>query len=975
MTNSNIKAALFDLDGVVAFSDKYHYEAWKKLADEQGWYFDEKINDRLRGVSRLESLEIILEINSVKATDKQKEEYAETKNDYYKELIKNISTDDLYNGVVEFITALREKGIKTAICSSSKNAEAILSGLGIEYLFDTVVTGCDIKNTKPDPEVFLLGAKKLEIHPFHCVVFEDAVAGIEAAHNAGMRSCGVGNDEVEQISDEFIKEYSEIDIDNFIESGKKSFFKFEAYKLYENAPRVRDINAVESKFALGNGYLGMRGVYEEDDALFEEYVCPGMYINGVFEKTDINHAVYCKGFATHDQYTVNLTDWRLISVYVDGEKMCFSNGKMLSHERYLDMWGGRLVREAVWESSTGKKIALKTVRIVSMEHFHSAAISYSVTPLNFSGEIEIKSEVRAVNPLLGKYATECVEKGSIENTDYITLRTLNTKISVCTALCERLNTDAHRTILSTDNGHIHTFKINAEKDRETVLEKFVSFFDDTDESTDIVREAVKEVNMRSAKGFSEFSENQADFWSNHRKYGEVKIKGNDRDDLAVRFNLFHLRQQIPSVSGYSVGATGLTGPHYSGKVFWDTEMYIIPYLNYTTADITKGLLMYRYKVLDKARERAAQMDGKGALYSWCSVDGEETSIVFEASTAEYHLQSDIAFAIERYVNQTGDYGFLYEYGAEIVFDTAKFMYDRGSFSEVNDGRFCFNAVCGPDEYACGVNNNFYTNMMLKHHFEYAKAVFDKMQLEAPSKLEELCKKLEITAEDAASWKNAAEKMYFKYNEKLGVYEQDDSFLTNDAVDMTKIPKNFDIRGILHPLNLWRIQVLKQADVVLLMFILGENYTKEEKKRSYEYYEPKTNHGSSLSAAIHAVMASEIDKDEQAYEYLRSAVYMDLADFKKNTAGGLHMACLGGAWMTVANGSLGMRDYPSGLLFNPKCPEAWDGYELDILYHGSRIHICVDKEKCVFKLTEGEPVAFKCKGENYFLESELSVKIK
>ena len=465
---------------------------------------------------------------------------------------------------------------------------------------------------------------------------------------------------------------------------------------------------------------------------------------------------------------------------------------------------------------------------------------------------------------------------------------------------------------------------------------------------------------------------QAEFWNKHWDNGNIYIEGNTTDDFAVRFNLFHLRQQVPCEGAKSVGATGLTGYSYSGKIFWDTEMYVIPYINYTQPQETKEMLMYRYKILDKARERAEQLDGKGALYSWCSIDGEETSVVFEASTAEYHINSDIAYAINRYYLSTGDTEFLYNYGAEILFETARFMYNRGGYIEEQGNRFCLNAVCGPDEYACGVNNNFYTNMMLKFHFEFAAEVYNKMKKEAPQRLSLLEDKTGITAAETEEWKTAANRMYYKYNEKLNIYEQDDSFVTNDSVDMDTIPKNYDIRAIMHPLDLWRKQVLKQADVVMLMFVLGENYSIDEKKSNYEYYEPKTNHGSSLSPAIHCIIANEIGKKEEAYEYFRSAAYMDLSDFKKNASAGMHMACLGGTWMTVLNGFLGMRDYNDKLIFEPNLPEAWTSCEADFMYKGSAMKVRATKSATEFVLINGAPVELECRGRKYTLKEKLTI---
>lgn len=972
-TNYNIRAALFDLDGVIAFTDKYHYLAWKKLAEEEGWYFDEDINNRLRGIPRMASLEVILECNNVSLDNAEKERLAKIKNDYYVELIKNVNDEDVYTGVKEFIKKLRDEGVKTAVCSSSKNANEVLGYLGISELFDAVVTGNDIKNAKPDPEIFLLGAEKVGIHPFNCVVFEDALMGIEGARRAGMKTCGVGDVETKGRADEFICEYSEIDIENFLESGKKCFFETTAFTLTERDFGLNNLNHTESLFALGNGYMGIRGVYDETDVETQDKEIPGMYINEVYEKEEYKHLWDCKGFARAEQFTVNLTDWRFVSVYIDGEKACFSNGTIKNHTRVLDMERGVLERKFEWESSNGKKILVSSVRMLNMKRVHSAQISYSVTPLNFDGMIELVSQVKTINDTNGIKATKKGESGITNGIRYVTLRTIKTDIMVAMACSHKTYGDLiEETEKEGENGFDYIIKMDVKEGKTVSLEKYVAFYTSADGTDNEIKSAVNEVKTNMSDGFSALAYEQKSFWNRHWEKGNVVIKGNKKDDFAVRFNLFHLRQQVPSEGAKSVGATGLTGYSYSGKIFWDTEMYIIPYINYTRPEETKEMLMYRYKILDKARKRAKELDGVGALYSWCSIDGDETSVVFEASTAEYHIECDVAYAINRYYRSTGDEEFLYNYGAEILFETARFMFGRGEYIEEQDGRFCLNAVCGPDEYACGVNNNFYTNMMLKFHFLFAVEVYEKIKREAGDVLTVLEKKTGVSEEEVMNWKQAAEKMYYRYNERLGIFEQDDSFVTNSPVDMDSVPKNFDVRMIMHPLDLWRKQILKQADVVMLMFVLGENYSLEEKKANYEYYEPKTNHGSSLSPAVHSIVANEVGKYNEAYDYFKSAAYMDLCDFKKNASSGIHMACLGGTWMNVVNGFLGMRDYKDKLIFNPHLPKEWESCELNFVYSGSEIKIKAEQDKTEFILLAGNAVEFECCGKIYTLSDKLTI---
>ncbi len=729
-----------------------------------------------------------------------------------------------------------------------------------------------------------------------------------------------------------------------------------------------DIGHAESIFALGNGYLGLRGTYDESDEEIGQE--SGMYINGVFETEPFAHLCKFKGFAENDQYTVNLPDWRIFDLYIDGEKACFSAKNIKEHERTLDFFGGKIDRKFVFETKSGKRADVNSIRLVSMERPHSAAVSYSVVA-EADCEVKIISKI-IKTPLINKKLVlhtekECLNKDGI----FLLTETNNSKMRAATAVSHKVFGSGD--VCMSNNEESYTYEISTVLKRGEMfrVEKYAAMYSDVDKEDDIMESAKSCVLKDAEDGFETLLKEQRDYWSDVWEKGDIVIDGNEKDQQAVRFSLFHLRQQLPCINNASVGATGLTGANYSGKVFWDTEMYLMPYYNYTEPETCKGLLMYRYKILDKARERAQQMGGVGALYSWCSIDGEETSLVFEASTAEYHINSDIAYAIKRYKTITEDNEFIHNYCAEILFETAKFMAHRGCFSEARGGRFCINSVCGPDEYACGVNNNCYTNFMVREHLYFALEVYEEMCKNAPQKLFELAEKVGLDDAELTLWKDAADKMYYHKNEELGVYEQDDTFIYNDPVDMNTIPRNYDIRGMFHPLDLWRLQVLKQADVVLLNFVLGDKFTLEEKKKNFDYYEPKTNHGSSLSPAVHSIMANEIGYYDMAYDFFEHTVYMDIEDVKKNTSGGVHMACLGSVWMCVVNGFLGMRDYGGKLEFTPNIPKAWKKYSCKIFYKGSRIAVTVTDETADFTLTEGRGMSFNVNGNEYSVDAENS----
>lgn len=963
-----IQAALFDLDGVVVFTDRYHYLAWKRLCDEQGWDFDEQINHRLRGIPRLASLDVILAHNRVTLTQDEKNALADRKNEYYTQSLKGIGPSDLYPGVVPFLQDLQARGIRLALCSASRNAGTVLDRLDLRRFFDVVVTGHDFTRPKPDPEIFLLGAERLGVPPFHCIVFEDAPSGVEAAHAAGMKCIGVGSPDVVSNARETIQRYDEIDVDAMLDTGRKRAVTPEPWTVTETEVDPRRTQYWETLFALTNGLLGLRGTYEEENETIDAHAHPGMYVNGIYDYEPYEHVIRFPGFPEHRHAMLNLCDWRIINLWIDDERFSLTEGKLIEYRRRLDMRHGRVDRALIWESPRGRRVRIFTRRLVSMVRRHSAAVVYQVTP-QFNGRIILESVIKARVPtdtFKDPHHTDVVGSGMDADACYFDLRTRTAPFRIGMAFAHEIlgPDEADVTPESRPRRDAWTQRFDvAVHAKETVrLTKYACFHTSIETPEDeVVTAAVAGVKRDRNDGFARLHHEQSEFWARYWDGADIEIEGNTPDQQAVRFAMYHLRQSHPEDDRRSISACGMTGDHYWGHVFWDTEMYIAPHFLYTQPELLRPLLMYRYHILDRARERARQMGGVGALYSWNSISGEECGIVYEASTAEYHLVSDIAYALWRYVSATGDVAFLHACGAEILFETARFLADRGSFVPLRDGRFCINVVCGPDEYGCGVNNNCYTNMLAQWHFRYACSVYERMREECPAGLASLAGRIGLKPDEPERWRQCADRMYIPFNSKLGIHEQDDSFLYLDPVDMSRVPRHTDLRNDRHPLNLWRMQVAKQADVVLLMLVLGDRFSPEVKRANYEFYEPRTNHGSSLSTSIHSIIASEIGKHDDAYAYFRHSAMMDLNDFKDNTAGGVHAACLGGTWMAVINGFAGMRDYDGGLLFNPTLPAAWTGCRFKLAYRGRVLGVGVNRDSVVYHLISGESLRFESGG--------------
>lgn len=982
LLHNKILAVLFDLDGVIAFTDRYHYLGWKRLADEQGWHFDEEVNRKLRGVSRLESLQHILDHNDIELSEADKIVLADKKNAYYVDLLDGVNEDDLYPGAVEFARALRQRGCRLALCSSSCNADRVLDCLGLRDLFETVVTGHDITRTKPDPEIFELAAGRLNVHPFHCLVFEDAASGIEAAAAAHMKCIGIGPADRLPGAAETTEDYGAIDPDALLETGHLHYPTVDRWRIIESEINPRRAPYWESLFALTNGVLGLRGAHEEDDDVFRPHAQPGFFVNGIYDYDDYHHVIRYRGLPDRWHGMLNLCDWRIVNGTIEGEPFSFSSGTIRQYRRDLDMRKGITTRTLEWESPSGKRVAITSRRVVSMVRRQSAALSYEVKALNFSGEICIESVYHGSvhSRIFGEPRTRVMNLDITDGGLAALLKPTRAESYVAMALGHHATHQDGRPITA-----------EVERDRDTVrfrfpahvkegasvsLEKYAVFYASGENPADrestiqrLAQNAADQLAGDMRDGLTTLLAEQEAFWADWWSLGDIVIKGNDADQQAVRFNLFHLRQSHPERDHLSISATGTTSDGYNGHVFWDTEMYMVPYFNYTDPALVRPLLMYRYSILDKAREQARLFDCPGAMFSWNSMNGEECGIVFEAASGQLHLNNAVAFAIAHYYRATDDRDFMYGPGAEILFETARFFAARGRFCAERDGQFGINVVCGPDEYGCNVDNNCYTNVMTQWHFRFASAVYDEMERDAPARLAELGNAIALTADEIQGWRRRADRMYIPYDSKLGIHKQDDQFLYRDAVDMTRIPHYHDFRWEMHPINLWRTQVIKQADLLLLMFTQGHQYSKEQKQRNYAYYEPRTNHGSSLSPAIHCLLASELDLPEHRTQYFRDAAYMDLFDLKNNTGHGVHSACLGGVWMAVVNGLAGMRDDPDGLTLNPCLPSGWQSYTFHLRWQGRLLHIAVDVGQSRVRLCDGPAMALTLGGQPGHLSPE------
>lgn len=780
--------------------------------------------------------------------------------------------------------------------------------------------------------------------------------------------------------------------------NSEPYYKPEPWNITEESFKVETNHHNETIFALGNSYMGVRGTLEEDYSGPEGTSTPGVYINGVYASEQILYDEEPPHQPQKTQTILSLADWTIINLYLDGEKFDLLQGEVEDYHRVLNMKEGRLERSLIWTSPKGKKVRIETTRLISFTDQHIGVIKYSVTPLNFSGIIKIISElegnVRNYYHLRERKAVKVIDRDISRNNGYLIQKVNSTGISVGFSIKNQLvNPDGTEEISSyTEEEKIfQEFKVDGLVDKQIVLLKYASFYTSQDckvfpsvvckeEETmekELKGKAITAVEKAAQKGYTQIVSEQKEYFADYWDDVDVKIEGDLALQQAFRYNAFNLLQSTGKDGKSNAAAKGLTGEFYEGHYFWDTETYILPFFLYNKPEVARSLLMYRYNNLDKARENARRVRVEGALFPWRTINGEEASSYYMGSTIQFHIDADIAYSIQQYVSVTQDYDFLYNFGAEILFETARMWASRGSYIEMMDNKYCINEVCGPDEYKPGVNNNCYTNYMAKFNLEFALETYKKMEKESNSKLKQLIKKISLDKKEIKSWQNAADNMFLPYNEKLTVHPQDDCFMMKDPIDIDMIPdEELPLVVNWHPLAIWRYQVIKQADVIMLMLLLGDKFTFEQKKSNYDYYEPKTTHDSSLSPSMYSIIASEVGYIEDAYNYFIQTARLDLDDYNENAYKGVHLACMGSSWMVLVHGFAGMRNYNNKLHFNPYLPDKWDSYQFNIRFWNSKLKIKVNKEYVFYQLISGKELDIVHNGEEITIDTDgLRMKLK
>ena len=740
-------------------------------------------------------------------------------------------------------------------------------------------------------------------------------------------------------------------------------FPVEPWQLTETEIDFSMLGPSESLFALSNGHLGMRANLDEG----EPHALPGTYLNGFYEVRPLPYAEGGYGYPEAGQTVVNITDGKVIRLLVDDEPFDMRYGRLLSHQRSLDFRTGLLTRTVRWESPAGREVKVTSRRLVSFTQRAIAAIDYQVEPVDGEVDVVVQSELVANQPVLvaGKDPRAAAALSSPLVCEWHSSRGLRVVLVHTTrASGLRVAAGMDHVITGADSDEIGS---EAEMDlgRVTVatrvaagsplrLTKFLAYGWSSERSEPAMRDQVAGA-LASAQraGWDGLVADQQAYLKAFWDRADVQVDGDAEIQQAVRFALFHVLQSGARAEQRAIPAKGLTGPGYDGHTFWDADTFVLRTLTYVAPDTVRDALAWRHSILPMARERAKLLGLRGATFPWRTIRGEECSGYWPAGTAAFHINADVADAVVRYTAASQDGVFEREHGLEILVETARLWRSLGHHDL--GGNFRIDGVTGPDEYSALGDNNVFTNLMAERNLREAANAVDRHP--------DLAARLGADAEEAASWRDAARDIFIPYDEALGVHPQAENFTRHAVWDFAHTA------GDQYPLllhfpyfDLYRKQVVKQADLVLALDLRGDYFTPEAKVRNFDYYEPLTVRDSSLSACTQSVLAAEVGHLDLAFDYLGEAGLMDLHDLEHNVSDGLHMASLAGVWLAVVAGFGGMRDHDASLCFSPRLPGSLDRLAFRLSFQGRLVNVEVTHPAATYTLVEGEPLRVAHHGE-------------
>jgi len=706
----------------------------------------------------------------------------------------------------------------------------------------------------------------------------------------------------------------------------------------------------ETRFTLGNGDICCRGVLEE--LPYDSYA--GTYMAGLYDRT-----------GAQITELVNLPNPLQFKLDAYGEKLDPVATDTISHKRILDMYSGVLYRHTIYKTTHKKRLDYTSRRFVSMMDKNIIAMEIELTPLDADMTIDMQTMID----------TGVMNRGTITEGRKRHFQTIDASVNkdytyLCVETFEKKTLIAYASILELTRNNKYKVigdrasKLRIKKGHTARFRKLISIISSNNcAPAKMKKKALSAIRAAHKKGFQKLLSEHNEAWRDKWDICNVRIDGDREAEKALRFNMYHLIISGSETNAdASVGARTLSGEGYRGHVFWDTEIFILPFFIYTNPKIAKNLLMYRYRRLDAAKHIASAKGYKGALFPWESADtGEECTpswaknfdgsiVKIVTMDEEHHISSDVAYAFAHYCRATGDKNFMFRFAMEVVFETARFWKTRTVLNKKKKTYEIHHAM-GPDEFHENVNNNAYTNAMAAWNLKKAYTWYYLAKKEKNKVLNAISKRIKLTEREVNEWKKISEKMYIPYSKKKNLIEPFDGFFKLKNYRITRLNERLmpELPSVISWDEVGKTQFIKQADIVMLLYLLSDRFSSAVKKKNYYFNERKTLHSSSLSAPIHSIMGLEVGDEDKALHYFATALSSDLSNTHGNTDEGIHAAASGGAWQATIMGFAGMRPAEKEIIFNPHMPDHWKTIKFKMYWQGALISVSINHTKTEIEL--------------------------
>lgn len=766
------------------------------------------------------------------------------------------------------------------------------------------------------------------------------------------------------------------------------YLKADEWCIIEEGFNPDNHRSSESIFSLGNGRMGQRANFEE---AYSGKTLQGTYIGGVYYTDKTRVGWWKNGYPEYFAKVLNAPNWTGIRVLVEGEELDLAVCRVDEFVRTLNMKKGYLERSFVATLPKGNQVKVSVRRFISMDNKEAAAIRYTVTPLNFNGEIVfipyIDGHVKNQDANYDELFWNVLDTKAFDGEACLLSETRKTAFQVAVAMRYSLTVgDRAYQLVARDVVENETYVANevgivADQDMPVTFCKYVAVLSSMNHDTDeLIPKARTLAGELHREGFDSLFKKHKQAWASVWEHADIVITGDIQAQQAIRFNIFQLTQTYTGDDArLNIGPKGFTGEKYGGSTYWDTEAYCLPfYLSTTSAEVARNLLVYRYKQLDRAIENARKLgfDKGAALYPMVTMNGEECHNEWEITFEEIHRNGAIAYGIYRYINYSGDKAYLGEYGLQVLTGIARFWAQRVSFSQASR-QYMILGVTGPNEYENNVNNNWYTNRIAVWCMKYTIECFEWLKANNPQRFGELVNELNLDyVAETAQWQDIIARMYLPEDKKLGVFLQQDGYLDKEQVLAA------DLDPAIRPINqhwswdrILRSCFIKQADVLQGIYFFENEFDLDCIKRNFEFYESRTVHESSLSSCVHAILAAKVGDMGKAYDmYLRTA-RLDLDDYNKEVHEGLHITSMAGTWMSVVEGFGGMRCNDGVLHFSPSIPQAWSSFAFKIMFRDNMLNVTVEQGHVTICNEEGPEVAVAVNGLEFQVAANSQVLVK